>query len=934
MNDLDYLRLSKPQKLLHNLGKLLKSLPGRVGGFFLGIVMFFWKLIKGIGLTIADLVMTYIRGDWKTKISYTVMGFGSIMRGQWLRGILFFVFQTVFNCYLWFFGLGYVMKLGTLGTVDTTTADNGAVIYGDDSFLIMLYGVLTIFFIMAFIYTWYVNIKQNKISEQILKSGKPLKSAKDDMHSLLDNQFHKTLLAIPTLGVTVFTILPIIFMILVAFTNYDHDHQPPGKRFQWVGLQNFETLLVTKETPVVLSNVNEDPASKKAGFEVKAKNGDTFALQVDEESRALITAAQELLLMPMPEYPLEGSSADGFTLIPHDNAKRSACYLILNTPEGSKLTLTCKKNNAGYNGIMDTVNATGTVYSFVLAEADAKGQQALTVTAGETVYEMVVTKIEAVLAPDPRAEFALEYDEEQPLAVSSTESDGKIRLVVDNTDGKTLVGFLPLEQAENVEKAKSIVAAGGEMNLEKATKDILGNVNKDKKDEDGNLIYEEGIIGQSYTFTMEFTGGDESVTLVVSDGARETFNGTITFLGAAERVEEGSDAFDPNATAAAAAIPFAEARAARAAEKAAKDEIAAIKNLPKEVEAANAEAAKALTDAETARAAGDEESAVAFEEAAVAAQARAAELQARYEADSLRIPELQAQEKAEGERAATLEATAATESAKAAAEAIAQGKVALRASEIRLTEQPSMPKTFTQVLLWTLIWAFFATFLNYFLGMLVAIMINKKGIKLKKLWRTVLVMTIAIPQFISLLYVSKMFAADGLINGTLMSWGWIKEPLPFWTNATWAKCTIIGINIWIGIPYLMLIATGILMNIPADLYESARIDGANAFQTYMKITLPYMLFVTGPYLLTSFTGNINNFNVIFLLSQGKPLSMDLMGNAGNTDLLITWLYKMTVTDSNYKLAAVMGILVFVVCAVINLVVYNLIPSVKNEEDFQ
>ena len=95
-----------------------------------------------------------------------------------------------------------------------------------------------------------------------------------------------------------------------------------------------------------------------------------------------------------------------------------------------------------------------------------------------------------------------------------------------------------------------------------------------------------------------------------------------------------------------------------------------------------------------------------------------------------------------------------------------------------------------------------------------------------------------------------------------------------------------------------------------------------------------MLFVTGPYLLTSFTGNINNFNVIFLLSQGKPLSLELAGNAGSTDLLITWLYKMTVDNGNYKLAAVIGILVFIVCAVINLIVYNLIPSVKNEEDFQ
>jgi len=179
-----------------------------------------------------------------------------------------------------------------------------------------------------------------------------------------------------------------------------------------------------------------------------------------------------------------------------------------------------------------------------------------------------------------------------------------------------------------------------------------------------------------------------------------------------------------------------------------------------------------------------------------------------------------------------------------------------------------------------------------------------------------------------------MFAADGLINTNLMKWGWISSPLPFWTDPVWARVTIIVINIWIGIPYLMLIATGILMNIPADLYESARIDGANAFQMYRKITLPYMLFVTGPYLLTSFTGNINNFNVIFLLSGGKPLSLELASSAGHTDLLITWLYKMTVNETNYKLAAVIGILVFIVTAVINLIVYNLIPSVKNEEDFQ
>ena len=124
------------------------------------------------------------------------------------------------------------------------------------------------------------------------------------------------------------------------------------------------------------------------------------------------------------------------------------------------------------------------------------------------------------------------------------------------------------------------------------------------------------------------------------------------------------------------------------------------------------------------------------------------------------------------------------------------------------------------------------------------------------------------------------------------------------------------------------------MNIPAELYESARIDGANALQSFRKITLPYMLFVTGPFLLTQFIGNLNNFNVIFLLNQGNPKSLELTNNAGATDLLVTWLYKMTINDSNYKIAAVIGIMVFIVTAVISLIVYNVLPSVKDEEGFQ
>ena len=264
-------------------------------------------------------------------------------------------------------------------------------------------------------------------------------------------------------------------------------------------------------------------------------------------------------------------------------------------------------------------------------------------------------------------------------------------------------------------------------------------------------------------------------------------------------------------------------------------------------------------------------------------------------------------------------------------------------NEIFNFETGGLGLTFGEILSWTLMWAFFATFTNYFLGMLVAIMINKKGIKIKKFWRTVLVMTIAIPQFVSLLYVSRAFGSSGLIGRVLGEIPFIDNYLftnnfvSLWDSPIIAKVLLIVINIWVGIPYIMLMATGILMNIPQDLYESAKIDGANGTQQFMKITLPYMLFVTGPYLLTSFVGNLNNFNVIYLLSEGNPIKGVAGGaSVGHTDLLITWLFKMTFgsTESKYYMASIVGILIFVVVAVLSLIIYNVIPSTKNEEDYK
>ena len=177
----------------------------------------------------------------------------------------------------------------------------------------------------------------------------------------------------------------------------------------------------------------------------------------------------------------------------------------------------------------------------------------------------------------------------------------------------------------------------------------------------------------------------------------------------------------------------------------------------------------------------------------------------------------------------------------------------------------------------------------------------------------------------------SMLQPTGIVNTLLLKYGLIDTALPFLSSATWARVTVIVINLWVGIPYTLLQVTGILQNIPGELYEAAKIDGANAVQIFFKITLPYMLFVMTPYLITQFTVNINNFNVIYLLSGGNPTSVD--ATAGKTDLLVTWLYKLTVDKNYYNLGAVIGIMTFIVLAIVALITYRNTASYKDEEGF-
>lgn len=259
--------------------------------------------------------------------------------------------------------------------------------------------------------------------------------------------------------------------------------------------------------------------------------------------------------------------------------------------------------------------------------------------------------------------------------------------------------------------------------------------------------------------------------------------------------------------------------------------------------------------------------------------------------------------------------------------------VGLANFESLLSTTGRLADTFWPVLGWTLIWAVFATFTCYIGGLILALLINRKGTKAKGFWRFMFVISIAVPQFVTLLSMRTIFAENGPLNVLLKDFGIIDKPVYWFTDPTLARIVIICINFWIGVPFTMLSTTGILQNIPGELYEAAKIDGANALTIFWKITLPYMVFVMTPSLITSFTGNINNFNVIFLLSGGGPDNVNYYF-AGDTDLLVTWLYKLTINQKDYNLGAVIGILTFVVLATVSLLTYRNTASYKDEGAFQ
>lgn len=240
--------------------------------------------------------------------------------------------------------------------------------------------------------------------------------------------------------------------------------------------------------------------------------------------------------------------------------------------------------------------------------------------------------------------------------------------------------------------------------------------------------------------------------------------------------------------------------------------------------------------------------------------------------------------------------------------------------------------TFFKILAWNLLWAAASTAINYFAGLGLALLLNKDCVKGKAVWRLFPILAYAIPGFITLVAFKFMFSYGGPINQMITASGGAAVGF-LDLDAKWTA-RIIGllVNCWISVPSIMLLATGHLSNQDMTLYEAARLDGATRFQQFRKLTLPFMLFVTTPVLLGQFIGNFNNFGIFYFLRGG--LYVDGYFLASDTDLLINWLYNLSIDNNYYCIGAAISLVIFLITSVLSLIVYMRSSSYREEDSFQ
>lgn len=251
---------------------------------------------------------------------------------------------------------------------------------------------------------------------------------------------------------------------------------------------------------------------------------------------------------------------------------------------------------------------------------------------------------------------------------------------------------------------------------------------------------------------------------------------------------------------------------------------------------------------------------------------------------------------------------------------------------VKIFSLSEIKDTFIKILGWNLIWAVLATFINYFGGLGLALLLNKKCVKGKTFWRAFPILAYAVPGFITLLAFKFMFSYGGPINYYITLGG--GNAVGFLDIDAGIKAKIIGlfVNAWTSIPTSMLLATGILSNMNTELYEAASIDGASKWKQFIKITLPFVIFSTTPVLITSFVNNFNNFGVFYFLRGG--LYMEDYFLASDTDLLINWLYNLSIDNTYYGIGAAVSLIIFIITSVFSLMVYVRSAAFKKEDTFR
>lgn len=236
---------------------------------------------------------------------------------------------------------------------------------------------------------------------------------------------------------------------------------------------------------------------------------------------------------------------------------------------------------------------------------------------------------------------------------------------------------------------------------------------------------------------------------------------------------------------------------------------------------------------------------------------------------------------------------------------------------------------FWRILGWTVIWTIGATTLAIAIGMGLAILVNGEHIKGKKFFRTIYILPWAVPAFITIMFFSIMLAPNGYLTEFISNIA--GKTVNIKNDAMLTRTALILIQGWCGNAYIFLLATGVLQSIPNDLYEAADMDGANSWQRLTNITLPMLLFQTAPILVGQYTFNFNNYTIIDLFNQGGPFNPTKYGNlAGTSDLLISYIFKLTMDNQYQAFGAAISILISIVLIVIAFVGYRRTAAFKED----